>query len=83
VPNLMTFFKRKGASLPVTRDAQAYRPGDLVTWNLTSGVPHIGIVVEARSRDGARHLVVHNIGAGPQLEDVLFAWTVTGHFRYP
>ncbi|MFA6958216.1 MAG: DUF1287 domain-containing protein [Thermoanaerobaculia bacterium] len=83
VPNLMTFFKRKGASLPATRDAAAYRPGDLVTWNLTSGVPHIGVVVDSKSRDGARHLVVHNIGAGPQLEDVLFAWTVTGHYRYP
>jgi hypothetical protein len=83
VPNLMTFFKRGGASLPVTRDPASYRPGDLVTWNLTSGVPHIGVVVDAKSRDGARHLVVHNIGAGPQLEDVLFAWTVTGHYRYP
>jgi uncharacterized protein YijF (DUF1287 family) len=83
VPNLMTYFKRKGASLPATRDAATYRPGDLVTWNLTSGVPHIGVVVDAKSADGARQLVVHNIGAGPQLEDVLFAWTVTGHYRYP
>lgn len=83
VPNLRTFFKRKGASIPVTRDPAAYLPGDLVTWNLTSGVPHIGVVVESRSTDGRRRLIVHNIGAGPQLEDVLFAWTVTGHYRYP
>lgn len=83
VPNLMTYFRRRGAALPVTRDPASWRPGDLVTWNLTSGVPHIGVVVDAKSRDGARHLVVHNIGAGPQLEDVLFAWTVTGHYRYP
>jgi uncharacterized protein YijF (DUF1287 family) len=83
VPNLMTWLARKGASLPATRDPAAYRPGDLVTWDLTSGVPHIGIVVDATTRDGARHLVVHNIGAGPQLEDVLFAWRVTGHYRYP
>lgn len=83
VPNLMTFFRRKGASLPVSRNPSDYRPGDLVTWNLTSGVPHIGVVVDAKSADGARRLIVHNIGAGPQLEDVLFAWTVTGHYRYP
>lgn len=83
VPNLMTFFRRKGAALPVSRDPSAYRPGDLVTWTLTSGVPHIGIVVDAKSSDGRRHLIVHNIGAGPQLEDVLFAWNVTGHFRFP
>lgn len=83
VPNLRTFFKRNGASRPVTRNPSAYLPGDLVTWNLTSGVPHIGIVVDRKSVDGIRHLVVHNIGAGPQLEDVLFAWTVTGHYRYP
>ena len=83
VPNLMTDFRRKGAALQVSRDAASYVPGDLVTWNLTSGVPHIGIVVDAKSQDHKRHLVVHNIGAGPQLEDVLFAWTVTGHYRYP
>jgi len=83
VPNLMTFFKRRGAARPVTRDAEAYLPGDLVTWNLTSGVPHIGVVVDRKSEDGRRNLVVHNIGAGPQLEDVLFSWTVTGHYRFP
>ena len=83
VPNLMTFFKRRGAAIPVTRDPADYLPGDLVTWNLTSGVPHIGVVVDAKSGDGTRHLIVHNIGAGPQVEDVLFAWTVTGHYRYP
>ncbi len=84
VPNLQTYFKRKGTALPVTRDPGSYRPGDLVTWNLTgSGVPHIGVVVDTKSTDGKRPMVVHNIGAGPQLEDVLFAWTVTGHYRYP
>jgi uncharacterized protein YijF (DUF1287 family) len=83
VPNLVTFFTRKGAALALSRDPSAFRPGDLVTWDLTSGVPHIGVVVDAKSPDGRRHLIVHNIGAGPQLEDVLFAWTMTGHFRYP
>jgi hypothetical protein len=82
VPNLATFFKRKGESLRVTRRGADYKPGDLVTWRLSSGVPHIGIVSDVRARGTDRHLVVHNIGAGAQIEDVLFAYTVTGHYRY-
>jgi uncharacterized protein len=84
VPNLMTYFRRKGAALPVTRTGRDYLPGDLVTWNLTgTGVPHIGVVTDRKSADGSRPLLVHNIGEGPKLEDVLFAWSITGHFRYP
>lgn len=82
VPNLEVFFERHGETLPVTRDADDYRPGDLVTWMLPGDLPHIGIVVEGRSRDGRRPLIVHNIGAGPRLEDVLFDFPITGHFRY-
>lgn len=82
VPNLRVFFARKGVELPVTDRASDYKPGDLVTWKLSSGVPHIGMVVEEKSDDGERHLIVHNIGAGPQMEDVLFAYTLTGHYRY-
>jgi uncharacterized protein YijF (DUF1287 family) len=80
VPNLMTFFRRKGESLAVTRNSADYKPGDLVTWDLGGGVPHIGIVVDVRS--GERFKIVHNIGAGPQMEDVLFNWKITGHYRY-
>lgn len=83
VPNLMTFFERQGASLPVTEDARDYRPGDVVTWDLNSQMTHIGIVVSVPSEaDPSRMLVVHNIGAGPQAEDVLFNWKITGHYRY-
>ena len=49
---------------------------------LPGNLPHIGIVVEGRSDDDARPLVVHNIGAGPRAEDVLFAYRLTGHYRY-
>ncbi len=80
VPNLATFFKRKGRALPVTRRAADYKPGDIVTWRLASGVPHIGLVSDVRRGD--RHLVVHNIGGGAQIEDVLFAYELTGHFRW-
>lgn len=82
VPNLMVFFLRKGESLPITDRAEDYSPGDLVTWDLGGGVPHIGIVVDRKSPQTGRYLVVHNIGQGPQLEDVLFHWKITGHFRY-
>jgi hypothetical protein len=82
VPNLMVFFSRKGESLAITEDPADYSPGDLVTWDLGGGVPHIGIVVEEKSAPGGRHLIVHNIGQGPKREDLLFAWKITGHYRY-
>jgi uncharacterized protein len=53
-----------------------------VTWDLGGNVPHIGIVVDQISPQGSRHLIVHNIGAGPKMEDVLFHWKITGHYRY-
>ena len=82
VPNLMTYFKRQGKSLPVTTNAQDYEPGDVVAWDLGGGLLHIGLVVNLRGRDGERYYVVHNIGAGARLEDVLFAWRQVGHYRY-
>jgi hypothetical protein len=82
VPNLMVFFGRKGTSLPISTRAKDYGPGELVTWDLGGGVPHIGIVVDRKSASSGRYMVVHNIGAGPKMEDVLFSWKITGHYRY-
>ncbi len=82
VPNLMVFFSRKGTSLPNSTHAEDYGPGELVAWDLGGGVPHIGIVVDRKSAQGGRYMVVHNIGAGPKMEDVLFNWEITGHYRY-
>lgn len=82
VPNLMTFFARKGEALPITIQAKDYAPGDLVTWDLGGNVPHIGMVVDSQSPQTGRYLIVHNIGQGPQMEDVLFNWRITGHYRY-
>ena len=82
VPNLMVFFQRKGESVPITSRAEDYAPGDLVTWDLGRGVPHIGIVVDQKSRWSGRYQIVHNIGEGPKMEDVLFNWKITGHYRY-
>jgi hypothetical protein len=83
VPNLQTFFTRNGEKLPVTRNPLDYRPGDLVTWVVAGSLPHIGIVSADLNSEGTRPLMVHNIGAGPQLEDMLFDYPVTGHYRYP
>jgi uncharacterized protein YijF (DUF1287 family) len=82
VPNLRVFFQRKGESLPVTKRAEDYAPGDLVTWDLGGNVPHIGIVVDQKTRWSGRYLMVHNIGEGPKMEDVVFNWKITGHYRY-
>ena len=81
VPNLMVFFSRKGEALPITANVSDYAPGDLVTWDLGGGVPHIGIVVDEKAASG-RFMIVHNIGQGPKREDVLFNWKITGHYRY-
>lgn len=83
VLNLETFFSRKGAALEASDDPADYAPGDIVAWNLRGGsglLPHIGIVT-GRIAPSGRPMVAHNIGAGPQLEDVLFDWEITGHYR--
>ena len=81
VPNLMKFFSRKGEALTGSRQSADYAPGDIVAWNLGGGITHIGMVVDRRGPTG-RYMVVHNIGRGPQMEDVLFDWKVIGHYRY-
>ena len=82
VPNLQAFFARKGLVLPATQRGDDYVAGDLVTWTVAGNLPHIGIVVDRRSADGMRPLVVHNIGRGPRIEDMLFSYPITGHYRY-
>ena len=82
VPNLMVFFSRRGESLKLSSLPQDYTPGDLVAWDLGGNVTHIGIVADQRSQSTGRYMIVHNIGQGPKLEDVLFDWKIIGHYRY-
>lgn len=82
VPNLRTFFQRKGKSIAVTNQAQDYLPGDIVSWKLSNGLTHIGMVSKTLSKDKKRYLIVHNIGAGQVFEDCLFQFKITGHYRY-
>ncbi|HEY6124002.1 MAG TPA: DUF1287 domain-containing protein [Steroidobacteraceae bacterium] len=82
VPNLMTYFKRAGYETRLTRTAADYLPGDIVAWDLGRGILHIGIVSDVKSVTGTP-LVVHNIGSGAREEDILFRFTIIGHYRLP
>ena len=82
VPNLMTFFSRQGEIKTISSDPGDYLPGDIVTWDLGRGIPHIGIVINKRSADNKRYLVVHNIGRGQEISDCLFSFKITGHYTF-
>ena len=82
VPNLQCYFKRKGYTLPVSKNAEDYKPGDIVTVMVGGKLPHIMIVSDRKSAAGVP-LAIHNIGSGTQEEDVLFAYPLTGHYRIP
>ena len=82
VPNLMKFFQRKGTTKQITQNPEDYLPGDIVCWNLGGAITHIGIVVDKKSTDAKRNLIVHNIGNGQVLEDCLFDFKIIGHYRY-
>jgi len=82
VPNLQVFFRRKGKELPISDNVEVFLPGDVVTWMLPGNLPHIGIVTDKINPLTQNRMVVHNIGRGPKLEDMLFAYQITGHYRY-
>ncbi|WP_049722751.1 DUF1287 domain-containing protein [Gilvimarinus polysaccharolyticus] len=82
VPNLQTYFTRHGNSLQISLDKDSYLAGDIVTWSLAGNLPHIGVVSNKVSDITGNPLIVHNIGAGPTLEDMLFSYKITGHYRY-
>jgi uncharacterized protein YijF (DUF1287 family) len=82
VPNLQKLFERAGAKLRVSAAAEDYKPGDLVTWMLPGNLPHIGIISDQKVAGSTRLKVIHNIGAGPVEDDILFLYRITGHYRY-
>lgn len=82
VPNLEVFFERKGKKLTVSQDPAVYKTGEIVTSMINGKLPHIGIVTNKKSKDGKRNLIVHNVGGGQVLEDCLFEYEITGHYRY-
>ncbi|MEE1943657.1 DUF1287 domain-containing protein [Pedobacter sp. KR3-3] len=82
VYNLMVFFARKGTKQAMSKKTEDYKPGDIVCWNLSGNISHIGLVVNKKSADNKRYLIVHNIGNGQELSDCLFSWKIIGHYRY-
>lgn len=83
VPNLQTFFTRKGKSLPITNKTDDYKPGDVVAWDLDGkGMTHIGLVSNFYNETTKRYLIIHNIGGGTQADDKIFDWKIIGHYRY-
>lgn len=82
VPNLQAFFSRHGKELAISRAPEAYQAGNIVTWMLPGNLPHIGIVTDKINTKTGNPMIVHNIGRGPELEDMLFEYKITGHYRY-
>ena len=81
VPNIEHFLNRQGANLKISRKAENYLPGDIVSWRLGGSVPHIGIVSDKKSHAGDP-LIIHNVGSGPVEDDILFHAPINGHFRF-
>ena len=82
VLNLEVFFKRNGQEFNISNNPKDYKAGDIVSWMLAGNLPHIGIVTDQISITTGNPLIVHNIGKGPELDDMLFTAKITGHFRY-
>ena len=82
VPNLQVYFERHAQVLTKSLNAADYKTGDIVTWMLPGNLPHIGMVVNQIAQDSGHPLIVHNIGRGPEMSDMLFAYTITGHYRF-
>lgn len=82
VPNLMRFFERHGTTLELTNNSDDYSSGDIICWDLGGGITHIGIVSNRKVPGSDRLYIIHNIGRGQVLEDVMFDWKVIGHYRY-
>lgn len=82
VPNLMTYFKRQQADLSISKEPKDYLPGNIVCWNLGGAITHIGIVSNKKSNKHKGYQIIHNIGNGQVLEDMLMDYKIIGHYRF-
>ena len=80
VPNLQTFFERKGWSLALINQIDKFMPGDIVTCIVPPHLPHI-MIISDRKNENQVPLVLHNIGSGTREEDSLLDFKITGHYR--
>lgn len=75
VPNIMRYFERKGYSLKISNLASDFLPGDIVCWELSPGITHIGIVLDHQD-------IFHNMGPTSRIESgFLFSHPIIGHYR--
>lgn len=75
VPNIMKYFERQGYNRTITTVSNDYLPGDIVAWELSPGITHIGIVLENQD-------VFHNMGPTSRIESgFLFSYIIIGHYR--
>jgi uncharacterized protein YijF (DUF1287 family) len=82
VPNLMVYFDRFGIEKAISNNPEDYDPGDIICWRLPNGMTHIGMMIDEKSRDNERFLIVHNIGQGQIAEDILFDFEIIGHYAF-
>lgn len=80
--NLEVFLARHGTTFPVNSSPTNYLAGNLVTWRLPGNLPHIGIVSDQFVPGSQRPKIIHNIGAGPVEDDILFSYPISRHYRY-
>ena len=60
------------------KNSEPYLPGDIIVW----GNWHIGILIDEKVAGTDRYYAVHNIGAGPQKEDVYYDEYDLDHYRW-
>jgi uncharacterized protein YijF (DUF1287 family) len=82
VSNIARYLKQTGKKVPLSKNGRDYKPGDIVTWIIPGDLDHIGLISSIPVDSTDRFKVIHNIGNGAQLEDVLFEFKITGHYRY-
>lgn len=82
VQNLTTYLERMGKRVRAIDADEDFKPGDIVAWQLSGWMQHIGIVALDRVPGTQRYYIVHNIGAGTRKEDVLRSYTIIGHYRW-
>ncbi len=85
VPNQAAYFRRHAqVCTRSTKNPKDWQPGDIVEWKLPTGRDHTGILTDHPDPESFPY-VIHNIGNGPQEEDVLrtASWRITAHFRLP
>lgn len=82
VQNLATYFTRLGKRIGADDVDANFLPGDVVTWQLSGWMQHIGIVSTDKIQGTNRYYIVHNIGSGTHQEDALRWFTIIGHYRW-